>query len=50
MEFEYTRYEVSGELTVILITVWWMQKLGKNYQYISKQHRSFMLLDLISGN
>jgi len=22
-------YEVSGKLTVILITIWWLQKLGK---------------------
>jgi len=25
-------YEVSGELTVILITIWWLQKLGKDWQ------------------
>jgi len=25
-------YEVSGELTVILITIWWLQKLGKYWQ------------------
>jgi len=25
-------YEVSGELTVILITVWWLQKIGKDWQ------------------
>ena len=24
----YQMYEVSGELTVILITIWWLQKLG----------------------
>jgi len=24
--------EVSGELTVILITDWWLQKLGKDWQ------------------
>jgi len=23
-------YEVSGELTVILITIWWLRKLGKD--------------------
>jgi len=22
-------YDLSGELTVILITIWWLQKLGK---------------------
>jgi len=25
-------YEVSGAMTVILITVWWLQKLGKDWQ------------------
>jgi len=25
-------YEVSGELIVVLITVWWLQKLGKDGQ------------------
>jgi hypothetical protein len=25
-------YEVSGELTVILTTIWWVQKLGKDWQ------------------
>jgi len=25
-------YEVSWELTVILITVWWLQKLGNDWQ------------------
>jgi len=25
-------YEVSGELNVILITIWWLQKLGKDWQ------------------
>jgi len=25
-------YEVVGELTVILITIWWLQKLGKYWQ------------------
>jgi len=30
-------YEVAGELTVILITFWWLQKLGKD-----GQHRSLM--------
>jgi len=25
-------YEVSGELKVILITVWWLQNLGKDCQ------------------
>jgi hypothetical protein len=24
-------YEVSGELTVTLITIWWLQKLGKDW-------------------
>ena len=25
-------YKVSGELTVILITIWWLQNLGKDWQ------------------
>ena len=25
-------YEVSGELIVTLITIWWWQKLGKDWQ------------------
>jgi hypothetical protein len=29
-------YEVSEELIVIPITVWWLQKLGKEYQYVNK--------------
>ena len=33
-------YEVSGELTVIPITAWWLQKLGKGWQSINKKHRS----------
>ena len=27
-----SKLEVSGELIVILITVWWLQKLGKDWQ------------------
>jgi len=34
-------YDLSGELTVILITIWWLQMLGKDYQEVNKQHRSF---------
>ena len=25
-------YDVSGELTVLLITIWWLQKLGEYWQ------------------
>jgi len=25
-------YDLSGELTVIQITIWWLQKLGKDWQ------------------
>jgi len=25
-------YDLSGELTVILINIWWLQKLGKDWQ------------------
>ena len=34
-------YDLSGELTVILITIWWLQKLVKDCQEVNKQHRSF---------
>jgi len=34
-------YDLSGELTVILITILWLQKLEKDYQEVNKQHRSF---------
>jgi len=43
-------YDLSGELTVILITIWWLQKLGKNLHYINKQNRSLKGKDLISGS
>ena len=29
-------------LTVILITLWWLQELGKDWQYVGKQHRILM--------
>jgi len=38
-------YEVSGELTVIVITIWRLQKLGKEWQ-----HGSLLGKELISGN
>jgi hypothetical protein len=28
----------SGELTVILITVWWLQRLGRDWQQVNKNH------------
>jgi len=30
---------------VILITVWWLQKLGKDWQSVNKQHKSLMWKD-----
>ena len=33
---------------MILIIIWWLQKLGKYWQQIKKQHRSLMWRDLIS--
>jgi len=30
--YSYYMYEVSGELIVILITIWWLQKLGEDWQ------------------
>jgi len=35
-------YEVSAELTVVLITVWWLQNLGIDWQWVNKQHRGLM--------
>ena len=43
-------YEVSGELIVILISIWWLQKLGKDWQLVNKQHRGLMWKDLIQGS
>jgi hypothetical protein len=28
----YSMCDLSGELTVILITIWWLQKLGKDWR------------------
>jgi len=33
---------ISGELTMLLVTVWWLQRLGKDGWYVNKQHRSLM--------
>ena len=46
----YPKCEVSRELIVILITIWWLQKLGENWQEINKQLRGLMGKDLISGS
>jgi len=27
----YSIYDIPGEMTVILITTWWLQKLGKGW-------------------
>ena len=35
-------YKDSGELTVILITLWWLQDLGKDWHYVGKKHRILM--------
>jgi len=40
-------YDLSEELTVILITIWWLQKSRKGWQYVDKKHRSLMWKDLI---
>jgi hypothetical protein len=48
MAFEHTRYmKFLGELIVILITIQWLQKLGKDCQQVNKQHRNLMGKDLI---
>jgi len=28
----YSMYDLSGQLNVILITIWWLQKLVKDWQ------------------
>jgi len=43
-------YEVSGELTVILITIWWLQTLAKDWQWINNNHGNLMGKDLIWGS
>jgi hypothetical protein len=30
---------LSEELTVILITIWWLKKLWKDWKKVNKQHR-----------
>jgi hypothetical protein len=35
-------YDRSGELNVILIIIWWLQKLGKDCQQGNKQHKGLM--------
>jgi hypothetical protein len=40
-------YKVSGALIVTLITIWWMQNFGKDWQEVNKQHRNLMWKDLI---
>jgi hypothetical protein len=42
-------YDFSGELTVILITIWCLPKLGKVWQKVNKQYRSLKWKYLISG-
>jgi predicted rRNA methylase YqxC with S4 and FtsJ domains len=32
-------YDLSGELNVILITIWWLHKLGNVWQEVKQQHR-----------
>jgi hypothetical protein len=34
--------DLSGELTVILVTIWWLQNLGKYWQEVNKKHRNLM--------
>ena len=41
-------YEVSVELTVILNAVWWLLNLGKDWQWVNKQHRGLTGKDWIS--
>lgn len=45
----YLMYDLSGELTVLLITFQWLLKFGEIWQEVNKQQRSLMSKDLISG-
>jgi hypothetical protein len=42
-------YSLSGDLTLILTTTWWLQKLGKDWWQVNKQHKSLMWRDLNSS-
>jgi len=46
----YSMHNLSGGLTVILLTTWWLQKLEKDWQYVDKEHRSLIRRDSISGS
>ena len=35
---------------MVLITIWWSQKLEKNWLYVNKQHKCLMWIDFISGS
>jgi len=39
-------HDLSWELTVILITVRCLQKLGKDWQYVKKQYRKLNELEV----
>jgi hypothetical protein len=32
----YSMHDLAGELTVMHITVWWLQRLGKDWQEVNK--------------
>jgi len=36
-DYIYSMYDLAGELTLILITIWWLQKLGKDWQQVNKK-------------
>jgi len=48
--FKYSRRinDHSGEPAVIVIIIWWLQKLGKDWGEVNKSHRSYMCRDLVS--
>jgi hypothetical protein len=46
----YLMSERSGEQTVILTTILWWQKLGRDWQWINKQPTDFIWKCTISRN
>jgi len=39
MAFKSSKCDLSGELTVLKITVWCLQKLGKDWLFVNKEHK-----------
>jgi len=46
----FSIYDPLGDMTVLLITIEWLQKIGKNWQCVNKEHRIWKGQDEITGN